>query len=252
TWVDSDVPYDRAREAARDAQLRTWIAERVAAAKTFAALPPTWPFEAARYARTELPGGAAEFDAAAAPLRALIEPLGARPPSRVVVGRAPPLVPDGLTDPLEPLRPYLTAGPVTFFETPDEVVKRDVGECDGQCWVETRAFRVDADGRTLRSARFQTVSHYEGRSLSESTTELVLSWDAAGHLVAARVTTTSADRVEGAPEEDVGSESEEVVSLWWTGDKIAKVERRAAVRTRRGAAPFDPPVYTGHRWTPSP
>lgn len=47
------------------------------------------------------------------------------------------------------------------------------------------------------------------------------------------------------------SEERTLVTLRWVDGKVARVEVRAASRSRVGERPWDPIAYTGTLWTPS-
>ncbi len=67
--VDSDVPYNAAAEAAKQAQLDAWVKERVEEAKYFASLPADYPFASSRFSATRTPMIGAEWAAAARELQ---------------------------------------------------------------------------------------------------------------------------------------------------------------------------------------
>ncbi|MCA9491301.1 MAG: hypothetical protein KC621_15325 [Myxococcales bacterium] len=246
TFVDSDLSYDAAWEKSRKAELTTWIAGRVEAAKS--ATQEGWPFAATSWNRDEKEATAAEVEAMAAPLRALA-PSVAHLPRQRPTAKAP-VLPDGIEFVLSRLglQYFLQGSKLTVFESTDGMARKEVEECDGDCWTEWRDLRVQmaADGRTPVLATMTYAMHEDGRMLYTENAQLVLTWDQDGHL-------TQVLEEGKAHEEAMDGDRlfTQVIHLTWRAGKIVEMEHAVHARPERPGGEEDWIVLTRTRWTPA-
>lgn len=246
TWVDSDVRYDAAWEKARHDELLAWVAERVATARYFAALPPTWPFASTRFVTKDLPPvEAADFERALAAATAPLESRGTFAFSSTK-GAASHL-PDGTEYAywMGELLPMLRSGDLVLFEATDDVRKRVEEECDGDCWESWSNLEVEGSATRPTRARYTYVGHGEGRATTDETTEWTLGWDDRGRLVSA-ASTVRTDTRSGYQGMSRKAEEDVLVQLRWDEqDRVVAVE----VVTRIREADGRDEDYGEWRWT---
>jgi hypothetical protein len=185
-WSDSDVPYAAAVEAAKHAAVVGWIGERVAAARYFAALPPSWPYAGTDLQWRDLPTRSeAAFEAAAGPLRAAASAVLAQGPRYKPAFQTTWRDPDGVYEPAL-LSSFLLSANVSFFETDKEVVK-DLRTTDDEYAREDalRDLHVEwagADQRTAAGVAYRHRSVWDERTLTTRNREVYLQYDAQGRL----------------------------------------------------------------------
>jgi hypothetical protein len=189
TWVDSDVPYSAALEAAKKAELDAWVKERVETAAYFAALPPTFPFTATEWRSTTEPATLAEYQALAAPFDAAIARMDAKPLSdgampslrtgpwfaATLQASAPRTTPDGLAD-LSALIPYVRSADFALFEAKDRLASQQKKQEDDYSRTDERTnLRIERDAAgAVRWAAFETSMERTSERDGESEFVLVL------------------------------------------------------------------------------
>lgn len=222
TWVDSDAKYNEPFELSKKAVLAGWAADRLKTAKYFALLPNTWPFAAREFtADPEVDETEAQFLAAAAPLRSVLERLSAAPTwfSAAKQNTAPGVAPDGL-DLLEPFLRYVRSADVAFFEAKQKDAQR-VEETDEEMgyassrWSEN--FKLERTDGVVRYAATRWGSVENGRITVTNTTDVLVGYDTQGRITTARVLDT---------EDGDGTEiSEKILLFRWNPDgKIDRIE----------------------------
>lgn len=145
--VDSDVPYNAAAEAAKQAQLDAWVKERVEEAKYFASLPADYPFASSRFSATTTLLSGAEWAAEARELQQRRRENDASDPRYRLQVTRPIRWPEGLyhldwigysqkSGSPVPFPNLFRTSDFTRFEAPGEIASRAGGPVGSEQWVE--------------------------------------------------------------------------------------------------------------------
>ncbi len=178
-WVESTEDYKPAVEAAKAARLKAWIGERVQEAAYFESKPADYPFAAYNFTlEDDTPGS--DFEAQAAPLRALESRLEATAGRYRGDGGTALVFPDGVPYEFEEISKLFTPGGLSWFET-----SGDTGEVDKQDWytLTTSHFRLihaTPGDRHPEAAWLRRVNVVDERGVTTITTTWVVKFDDRG------------------------------------------------------------------------